>query len=361
MTAAALPANEQERLTALESYSIMDTEAEQAYDDVTRIAALICRTPIALVTLLDTHRQWFKARVGLDISETPREDAFCAHAILEPDEVMMVRDATLDQRFVDNPLVTGEPHIRFYAGAPLVTPTGEPLGSVCVIDRTPRELTPEQIAALRALSRQVVTQLELKKSLADLQVKSAEQEAFQEQLERYQMELEAHNARMATEAGTDALTGIHNRRAFDDALRGELARAYRSQAPFSLILLDVDKFKSFNDDFGHVLGDTILRQVAGIIQQQARIYDFVARYGGEEFCVILPGTGPEGSIVMAERTRRAIEKAPWVYREVTVSIGAATLHEGEDTEESLIRRADAALYHAKEHGRNRSQHADQIP
>jgi len=161
-----LPENEARRLDALRRYNILDSLGEAAYDDITKLAAHICEVPIALVSLVDSDRQWFKSHHGLAVSETPRELAFCAHAILQPTEVMVVKDAAADQRFSTNPLVTGELGIRFYAGAPLVTHGGEAVGTLCVIDRQPRELDPQQTEALRVLSRQVVSLLELRRLLA---------------------------------------------------------------------------------------------------------------------------------------------------------------------------------------------------
>lgn len=153
--------NEAQRLEALDDYRVMDTLPEQDFDDLTLIASHICQTPIALISLVDDRRQWFKAKVGVDVTETPRDIAFCPHAILQND-LFIVSDTLADQRFADNPLVTDDPNIRFYAGAPLETPTGEKLGTLCVIDRVPRELDESQKQALLALSRQVVSQLELR-------------------------------------------------------------------------------------------------------------------------------------------------------------------------------------------------------
>ncbi len=155
--------DECQRLNALADYHVMDSAPEQTFDDLAIIASQICDCPIALLTLVDDRRQWFKARVGLEVTETPREHAFCAHAILEPENLMVVTDATRDPRFAGNPLVTAAPHIRFYAGAPMLTPQGHALGTICVIDRTARELEAEQRKALLALGRQVSALLELRR------------------------------------------------------------------------------------------------------------------------------------------------------------------------------------------------------
>ena len=179
MSAAPLPENEADRVTALRAYEILDTPAEYDFDDIARIAGALCHTPIALVSLIDETRQWFKCRIGLNVGETSRDQAFCAHAILQPD-VMVVSDTRLDARFVDNPLVTGWPHIRFYAGAPLVMPSGHALGTLCVLDRQPRELSALQMQALQTLARQVVTQLELRRKVSE-QTRAL---AVQQQLEK---------------------------------------------------------------------------------------------------------------------------------------------------------------------------------
>ena len=161
-----LPENEQERLKALRAYQILDTEPELEFEDITEIASQICGTPISLITFLDKDRQWLKSRKGADITETPREEAFCAHAILKPNELLIVHDAKNDERFKENPWVHKEPNVIFYAGAPLVSPTGFPLGTLCVIDHKPNSLSDEQKKALIALARQVVVLLELKKVIA---------------------------------------------------------------------------------------------------------------------------------------------------------------------------------------------------
>ncbi|MBX7205424.1 MAG: GAF domain-containing sensor histidine kinase [Bacteroidia bacterium] len=160
MISAALPANERERLEELRRYEILDTGSEKDLEEIVQLASTICQTPISLVSLIDENRQWFKARTGLDVPETGRDVAFCSHVLLEKD-VMVVENALEDVRFADNPLVTSDPNIRFYAGAPLVTPGGFKLGTLCIIDKQPRKLNEQQLFALKTLSKQVIQHFEL--------------------------------------------------------------------------------------------------------------------------------------------------------------------------------------------------------
>ena len=162
------------RLAALHQYNILDTAPEQDYDDFTRLASMICDTPVSLISLIDSDRQWFKSNIGFHLPETTREVSFCARAIHDTD-LYTVPDALKNAEFADNPLVTGSPHIRFYAGAPLVTPEGQAIGTLCVIDNEPRELTQKQKDALQALARQVMAQLELRRSVSELESVTEEQ------------------------------------------------------------------------------------------------------------------------------------------------------------------------------------------
>ena len=162
MPSAPVPSNEDERLETLRLYNILDTVPEKAFDDLTWLASRVCKTPIALMSIIDRDRQWFKSKSGLNVPETPREIAFCAHAILQP-EPLVIPDATLDRRFAENPLVTDSPNIRFYAGARITTANGYALGTVCVIDREPRHLHPDDVSALEMLARQAGALLELRR------------------------------------------------------------------------------------------------------------------------------------------------------------------------------------------------------
>ena len=324
-TGAAKPFNEDQRLAALHRYQVLDTIAEQAYDDVTTLASAVCKAPIALISLIDQDRQWFKSRVGLDASETPRELAFCAHAILQPDIVFEVQDAHLDPRFASNPLVTGDPGIRFYAGAPLVTADGLPIGTVCVIDREPRALSAAERKALQSLARQVVAQLELRQVMAGLELESM----------------------------TDPLTSLWNRRSLDRRLQAAWDLQARERSPLSLLMIDLDHFKRINDALGHPAGDRVLVQAAAIIRDQIGHDGVAARFGGEEFCVVLPGMDAETARERAEQVRRAIEGASWPAPNVTASVGVATaVVDRESSPNVMLTRADRALYVAKREGRN---------
>ncbi len=335
---APLPPDESKRLAALKGLRILDTEAEGAYDDITLLASHICGTPISIMSLVDENRQWFKSKIGLEASQTPREHAFCAHAILKPKEVMVVPDASADERFRDNPLVTGDPNIRFYAGVPLTTRNGHALGTLCVIDRIPRRLGDAEMQALRALGRQIMRQLELRRAL--------------DQLDRYRDELELLNRDLERRSLTDSLTGLWNRAAFERRLGEEIARVRRSGESIGLLFVDADHFKAYNDNHGHMAGDEALVRISNLLRLNTRENDLDCRYGGEEFAVLLPSTNKSGCVIIAERIRKSIESAEWPLQEVTVSIGISALDGKKADGERLVSIADACLYEAKKQGRN---------
>ena len=468
---------ESERLSALLRMELMDTPPEPEFDELVETAAAICDMPMSLVTLLDDRRQWFKAAIGLAIRETPREIAFCAYAIQQPD-LLLVEDATIDPRFSENPLVTGETHLRFYAGMPISSPDGFRLGTLCVLDRVPRQLTSTQIAALKVLGRQVTARMELRlrrqdmeKTLAAAQeaqaklaasehrfsafmdsapfmsflkhpdgrflfynrvmakkfgitqqewvgkkdadlfpaelaagyhahdvevlkthvlsviteptlngdgttshwksykfpcsdgeggtligcvsVEVTEELLHEAKLRQYQTELEAANLKLQDLAGTDSLTALANRRAFDERLTLEFAQAKRKKRALSVLMLDLDGFKRRNDLYGHQRGDTTLQQFAALLDQSTREGDLAARYGGEEFVVLLPETEEEQAMLLADRILQAVRAATWESEPLTVSIGSASLDGATVSQQRLVNLADEALYAAKRSGKDR--------
>lgn len=249
-----IPAEESCRMETLRSLGILDTLPEERFDRLTRMAKRIFDVPIALVSIVDENRQWFKSCMGLSVSETPRDISFCGHSILGHD-IFLVPDASEDPRFADNPLVTEEPHIRFYAGCPLKAYNGQRMGTLCIIDRKPRHLSQEELETLSDLASM------------------AEQELAAIQL-----------------ATLDELTGLSNRRGFMTLAQYGLNFCTREHMPASLIFLDLDRFKEINDSLGHAEGDHALTVFADHIQNTLRKSDLIARLGGDEFAVLLNNT-----------------------------------------------------------------------
>jgi diguanylate cyclase (GGDEF)-like protein/PAS domain S-box-containing protein len=481
MSVAAEPRNEAQRLMTLLCLRILDTPREERFDRITRLVAAHFNVAIAAINLIDARRQWSKADVGLGVSELPRAISFCAHAILV-DDMLLVPEAKADARFCDNPLVTGEPHLRFYAGVPLRSAEGDALGTLCIADDAPRTLSATEIGHLRdfaawaerelttgQLSEALLCQQETEDALrlsearyaavlaslsegilvqdADGDIRSCNASAerilglsadqlmgqqsidprwravhedgspfpgeeypammtlrtgeaqegvimgvhkpdgaltwisvnahplhyrdddtprgvacsfvditqhkqYEEQLTTYQRQLESHNAILTVLATIDGMTGITNKRTMLERLAVELDAAHQLRLPLSLVLIDVDHFKAYNDSFGHPAGDDVLKQVAQMLYVNARSTDLVARYGGEEFVLVLPNTDSEGARHVAERCRAVIAQATFPHRNVTASFGIATLQGGPMTSSALIAHADTALYAAKRQGRN---------
>jgi diguanylate cyclase (GGDEF)-like protein len=349
-----LPADEAQRLEALHSYNILDTLPEQCFDDISQLASEICGTPIALVSFVDSDRQWFKSRKGFETTESSRDIAFCAHTILETD-VLVVPDARNDIRFADNPLVTHAPALRFYAGAPLVTPGGHALGTLCVLDRNERTITPAQIDALRALSRQVMAQL-------DLRVHVAAQKRLQAELRAHQQRLEELNVHLEAASLTDDVTGFHNTRFLHQHLDRLLVTAKQEQMPLSLAFFDMDQFKTVVDTHGHLLGARVLREVAEAIDQDLDPRDRIVRYGGDEFVVILPNQDTDAALAKVERMKERISATSFLPGDgiglrVTASFGVATFPDDASSKVQLLAQADQSLFRSKTLGRNRVTHA----
>jgi diguanylate cyclase (GGDEF)-like protein len=321
--------DEEQRLAALYSCGLLDTAPEHAFDRLTRLARMALRVPIVLVSLVDRDRQWFKSSQGLTASETPRSISFCAHAIAQ-DKPFIVTDAALHPEFCDNPLVVGEPFIRFYIGIPLKMRDGYIIGTLCAIDRQPRALSTEEIDVLQDLAGMVVDAIELRQ--------------------------------MAT---ADSLTGALTRRGFDLAIDREFNRARRSRHDLSLVALDVDHFKSINDRYGHAAGDLVLQSLVAMVKQEMRGADFVVRMGGEEFVLALPETDGQGAHRLAERVREriagmSINILGHTIR-VTASFGVASCGAADTSWTTALEKADAALYRAKRSGRNMSLCYEHLP
>lgn len=458
---------EHDRIALLRRLEILDTDPEQIYDDFVQLAATICGVPIAAISLVDEDRQWFKAQVGLEVTETSRDVSFCSYGILQ-DEPLIVSDPEQDPRFEDNALVLGEFHLRFYAGVPLVV-QGSSIGSLCVIDKKANVLTQAQIGALRILARQLTTCLEARLQVVlerergndleesqkfldrakmrfedlflhmavpsyttdldgtifefndeaeklfgyrafeifgqnDMQVLIAEDEKDEQLLARKQVletgpargvtrrvrnskneiiwtlssiqplrstggevtgyinafiditeqkrleaELTETNLKLEHLASVDGLTQILNRRAIFDYLQEQFIKNDR----LSAILFDVDKFKDYNDKFGHPAGDDVLRKIGNVLRGFQVEKVKVGRYGGEEFLAVLPGVSLEEATEIAEQIRVEIESQKWELRTVTSSFGVSCKKVIIPDITSLISKADERLYEAKELGRNR--------
>lgn len=345
-----LPDNEAERLAALRQYEVLDSPPERAFDDLTMIASTLCETQMAAVVLVDEDRQWFKSAHGAPRGEAPRDISFCAHAILRPDEVLMVDDTLLDPRFHDNPMVTGTSAVRFYAGAPLVTSEGMALGSLCVFDQSPTHLRDEQRNALQALSRQASYLLELRLAGKRLRQQLHEREWYEQQMAGYYAQMDALNADLVEQTRTDPLTGLPNRRAFAAALAAATEQTRAAGQSLSVALLDVDHFKTVNDVHGHDQGDVVLRELSALLRAHVAGAGTIARYGGEEFVLLLPNVDLLQARVQCEYLRQSVAVMT-IALPVTVSIGVAMLHPQENVE-AVIKRADQALYAAKRGGRD---------
>lgn len=362
MTADSRPAKETLRLAKLQGYNVLDTLPEQVYDDITSLAAHICQTPTALISLIDADRQWFKSKVGMEVNETPRSVAFCNQTI-QRKGVLVVEDARQDERFSSNPLVTGEPHIRFYAGAPLITPDGYALGSLCVIDYQPRQLSAPQLHGLLVLSRQVVAQLELiyranqLKSSNDLlehrvNERTSGLTSALHRLLKAQTKLLKREAALRHSALHDPLTGLPNRSYFSQRLDQAIQLARRQpEHLYAVLFLDLDEFKQVNDALGHEVGDQLLKYVAEQIKLLLRKSDLVARLGGDEFAVLLDDIPDEEHVIVVVQRLQEQLRVPFLVgdRQISIaaSVGITFSNQGYEHPEAAIRDADVAMYRAK--------------
>ena len=347
------PASQEiERLEALRRLELIDTAREPEFDELVELASALCETPIALLTLVDENRLWFKAAIGLELREVPRQGSFC-DCVMQQKDLVMVEETTSDERTAQNPLVVGETGARFVAGVPVESPGGFVLGTLCVIDRVPRTLSGLQAEALKILGRQASQRLKLREERRTRESARASAEAAREaELQRYQAELEAANERLRELATTDPLTGLANRRSFDERLAAEFLGARRHHRALSVLMMDVDNFKERNDLFGHREGDATLSRVAELMRQAVRGSDLVVRYGGDEFLLLLPETDEAQAVQLAERILSAVRAESWPCAPVTMSAGTAAMSSETPDPSRLVSLADVAMYAAKRAGKD---------
>jgi diguanylate cyclase (GGDEF)-like protein len=342
MIEALVPTNEPFRLRALEKTQLLDTPLEERFERITRLVCRLLGVPVAAVSLVDESRQWFKSIQGSTLAETPRKIAFCSHAILG-DEIMVVPNAETDARFSDNPLVTGPEGVVFYAGHPLRSSDGSRIGVLCAIDHKPREFSEADLETLRDLAALAEAELNTT-SLVDTQKELLSQ-------------LDAERRR----AMTDSLTRLWNRDGIMEILKREQARALRTGEHLGVLMADIDYFKKINDAHGHQVGDAVLREVAKRLLTSCRESDAVGRFGGEEFLVVMPIKAGKGNVdVIASRVCRQMGETavPTTAGHLTLTISIGGVQEVVDFSsdiEGLIKKADDALYRAKQLGRNRTE------
>jgi diguanylate cyclase (GGDEF)-like protein len=307
-----VPDDDAERVRSLRRLGLLDTPPEERFDRITRIAQRLFGVSMASVSLVDADRQWFKSKVGPLGTETPRRDAFCSHAVASG-AALVVADAQADHRFQDNPLVLGDPRIRFYAGIPLTGPDGATLGTLCVMDDEPREVEVDDLASLRDLAVMV-----------------------------------EHEIAVTELAIRDELTGLANRRGLLVLGRQVLEVCRREGLPASVVFADLDGLKAINDDHGHDAGDDAIRRAAAAFQGSFRAADVVARIGGDELVAVLIGTAQPQAAV-ARLQQELGRSGPEGERALGVSVGVASFDPSAPVDlEDLLVAADAAMYADKQ-------------
>lgn len=334
-------ADEPARLKELHSYRILDTPVDGAFDDISQLASRHFKTPVAIVSLVDNDRVWFKSAFGLgDVRQIARGPGLCASAIMQ-DGCYIANDLREDPNSLANPLVASENGFRFYAAVPLKTKSGHNLGTFCVLDFKPRAFSEEEAADLQRFAALVMTQIENK--LASREIASQA------------TTIADQNVGLLHAANHDTLTGLHNRTAAKTFL-AEVQRDNDNGRETSILVLDVDHFKKINDTYGHQAGDAVLVEIARRLKSMVRASDNVVRYGGEEFLIILRRCPPNLAQKIATRVCSAIRQTPVVVDglQLAVSLSGGLCHSTARCDvENMIRSADAALYAAKNGGRNR--------
>ena len=345
MLKAPTPDDEPLRQQALDDLELLDTPAEKYLDTLVRLTRDLFQVETVLISLIDRNRQWFKARIGLDMAETPRDISFCGHAVAA-NSLLVIEDAHRDPRFADNPVVTGAPFIRFYAGQPLYSRDGQAIGTLCLLHPQPRTLSQEERLRLRDLG--TLTE-------GYLQLRGLSQQA---------VKLRQAVSREQRKALIDPLTQLWNRAALAQFFGREQQNARDSGEKLGAIYADLDHFKQINDQYGHAAGDRVLWESARRMSTALRPDDLLVRLGGEEFIALVSVHNLEELQHIAERVRLSIGLTPIQLDQqavsVTISIGTALAMPGE-AQAALLERADRALYLAKQQGRNRTIHAPDTP
>lgn len=307
-----VPLDETVRLVSLHSLRILDSDPEERFDRITRMAKRLFDVDICLVSLVDSDRQWFKSKQGLDACETPRDVSFCGHAILD-DKAFVIEDAHCDPRFVDNPLVQADPNIRFYAGYPVHGPNGKRIGTLCLIDAEPRPFSQKDEQTLRDFA-----------ALVDDELDSASQ------------------------INVDELTNVANRRGFRLVANHLLPLCRRNELDVELIYFDLDGFKAINDELGHDAGDQALRTFAKILLKSFRNADVIARLGGDEFAVLLAGSRESVTDSLTEMDDFLEQTQSEACRRLEWSVGRISYDpNAHDDIDGLLKDADGRMYEQK--------------
>jgi diguanylate cyclase (GGDEF)-like protein len=310
---------ERDRLAALDKFDILDSPREQPFDRIASLIRSIYNVEAGIVSMIDGHRQWYKASDGPPVDEVALEDTFCRFTV-QGDDPIVVQDATKDARFSANPHVTGEPHVRFYAGVPLRTRQGHNIGTLCAVDSAPREFSERDLVILNGLADIAMDELELRQ-----------------------------------QATFDSLTGTLCRRVFKEEGERAASLARRHNHALSAVVFDLDHFKSINDRYGHVVGDEVLVSVASLCRQVLRKGDSFGRLGGEEFGIFLPHTDSAGALRVANKIRQEVSLLRTSFapgETVTASFGIASMLPNSEGVDRMLQDADDALYKAKANGRN---------
>lgn len=327
-----MPRNEELRLAAIQHFDILDTPPDGAFDRLTQLAGRIFKVPIAIITIVDRERIWFKSKLGLDVNEVGRAPGLCASCIMQ-ENVMVLHDAKQDAVALTNPLVAGDFGLRFYAGAPLRTRDGLNIGTFCLIDRGPRDFSVSEQSTLADLASIVMDEMELRTTSRRLFLRNLE---TVEEAER--------------SAKTDSMTGLGNRRAFDaDVLELERMISQGAFSDMAVTVIDLDGLKQVNDNHGHAEGDSLIQTFSAGIKESLRINDRAYRIGGDEFVILSPLSAPPDIAKIKGRIADVVKDVRQCtdFHEAGASVGIAVLSAADFSMQQALRLADKRMYEDK--------------